>query len=132
MDLKLAKKIINSIKWSMNRNKISHRPIKNITITPQDIVDIYNNQDGKCYWTKVILDEQFNYIPYHPLAISADRVDNKKAYEKENIVLTMRILNLGRREFPEKEFPKVIEQLMESFAIEYKIKKDKNESNRME
>lgn len=132
MDLKVAKKIISSIKWSMNRNKISHRPVKDILLTSQDIIDIYNKQEGKCYWTNVSLDKQYNYIPYHPLAISADRKDNKQPYVKDNIVLTMRILNLGRREFSENEFPKVIDHLMENFAVQYLNKKEKNESNSME
>ena len=132
MDLKLAKKILNSIKWSMNRNKISQRPVKDIILSPQDIIEIYNKQEGKCYWTNVNLDTKYNYIAYHPLAMSADRRDNTQPYVKDNIVLTMRILNLGRREFPENEFPKVIDHLMENFAVQYLNKKEKNESNCME
>lgn len=126
MDLKLAKKVVNGIKWSMQRNQRSNRPVKEISITAQDILDIYKHQNEKCYWTKIGLDSEFNKIPYHPLAISADRKDNKQPYSKENVVLTMRILNLGRREFSENEFPNVVSYLMEKLAIEYIRKKDES------
>ena len=40
IDLKLAKGILGSIAYSQGRNKVSGRPVKEVTITAQDIIDM--------------------------------------------------------------------------------------------
>jgi hypothetical protein len=115
MDLKLAKGMIGGMAYSQGRNKVSGRPVKAITVTEQDLVDIYNNQQGKCYWSGLPLDEKFNKIKHHPFAISPERLDNALPYNKENLVLCRRMFNLGRMAFPEKEFGDVMKLLKEEF-----------------
>jgi hypothetical protein len=115
MDLKLAKGMIGGMAYSQGRNKVSGRPVKVITVTEQDLVDIYNNQQGKCYWSGLPLDEKFNKIKHHPFAISPERLDNALPYNKENLVLCRRMFNLGRMAFPEKEFGDVMKLLKEEF-----------------
>jgi hypothetical protein len=116
MNLKTAKKILANINYSQGRNRVSNRPVKEISLTPDVLVSKFNEQDGKCFWSKLPLSEEFNYIKHHPFAISADRLDNNKGYTYENTVLTRRLFNLGRMAFPEKDFKEVITMLKQEFA----------------
>ena len=44
MDEKLAKSILRGITYSQGRNKVSNRPVKEVTITVQDLLDMYKKQ----------------------------------------------------------------------------------------
>ena len=107
------KKLMANIKYSMGRNKVSGRPVKEIAISGEDLKDIFDEQEGKCYWSNLPLNEDYNFIKHHPFAMSVDRLDNKLGYTKENIVLTRRIFNLGRMSFGHDEFKEVVDLLME-------------------
>ncbi len=111
MDIKIAKKMIGGIEYSQGRNRVNNRPVKEILITAEDLVKKYNDQNGKCYWSGLVLDVKFNAIKHHPFAISPERLDNSKAYTYDNVVLTRRIFNLGRMAFPENDFRVVVEDL---------------------
>ena len=111
MHTKTAKKLMANVHYSQGRNKVSNRPVKEITITEQLLIKKFNEQDGKCFWSGLELDEQFNFIKHHPFAISVERLDNQKGYTYENIVLTRRLFNLGRMAFPENEFKNAIKIL---------------------
>jgi hypothetical protein len=115
MDIKLAKKILGGIAYSQGRNKVSGRPVKEVTITEQDLVNIYNKQSGKCYWSGLSLDQKFNTIKHHPFAISPERLDNNLPYDSTNVVLCRRMFNLGRMAFPEKDFEQAMLVLKEEF-----------------
>lgn len=118
MDFKLAKGMLGSIAYSQGRNRVSGRPVKAVTITEQDLIDIYNNQQGKCYWSGLSLDSSYNQIKHHPFAISPERLDNSKDYDKNNVVLCRRMFNLGRMAFPEKDFETAMKILKEEFKKE--------------
>lgn len=118
MNLKLAKGMLGGIAYSQGRNKVSGRPVKAVTITAEDLIDIYNQQQGKCYWSGLPLDQTFNNIKHHPFAISPERLDNSKDYDKTNVVLCRRMFNLGRMAYPEKEFGDVMKVLKEEFQKE--------------
>lgn len=113
MNIKTAKKLLGGIAYSQGRNRVSGRPVKEITITPEDLIKKYNEQEGKCYWSNLPLNEEYNFIKHHPFAISPERLDNSKPYSYENIVLTRRIFNLGRMAFPAESFQNVMNQLRE-------------------
>ena len=115
MDHKLAKKILGGIAYSQGRNKVSNRPVKPIMLTEQDLVDMYLKQDGKCYWSGLPLNVEFNKIKHHPFAISPERLDNSLPYDTSNVVLCRRMFNLGRMAFPEKDFEEVMALLKEEF-----------------
>ena len=115
MDLKLAKNMLGGIAYSQGRNRVSGRPVKEVTLTEQDFVDMYNTQQGKCYWSGLPLDASFNKIKHHPFAISPERLDNALPYNKENVVLCRRMFNLGRMAFPEKDFSEAMDILKEEF-----------------
>jgi hypothetical protein len=115
MDARLAKRMLGGIAYSQGRNKVSGRPVKAVTLTEQDIVDIYEKQDGLCYWSGLPLDAKYNDIKHHPFAISPERLDNSLPYDKTNVVLCRRMFNLGRMAFPEKDFADAMRQLKEEF-----------------
>ena len=115
MDLKLAKNMLGGIAYSQGRNKVSGRPVKEVTLTEQDLIEMYDNQEGKCYWSGLHLDASFNKIKHHPFAISPERLDNNLPYNKENVVLCRRMFNLGRMAFPEKDFGEAMNILKEEF-----------------
>lgn len=111
MNLKTAKKMIGGIAYSQGRNKVSNRPVKEISVSPEDLIRKFNDQNGKCFWSNLPLNEEFNYIKHHPFAISPERLDNSKPYCYDNIVLTRRMFNLGRMAFPEDDFKIVMAKL---------------------
>lgn len=107
------KKLMANIRYSMGRNKVSGRPVKAITITGEDLKNIFLKQDGKCYWSGLPLKEEYSWVKHHPFAMSVDRLDNKEGYTTENIVLTRRLFNLGRMSFGHDEFKDVVQTLVE-------------------
>lgn len=115
MDIKLAKGMLGGIAYSQGRNRVSGRPVKEVSITAQDLVDMYAEQDGKCYWSGLPLNPEFNKIKHHPFAISPERLDNSLPYSKENVRLCRRMFNLGRMAFPEKDFEEVMKILREEY-----------------
>lgn len=115
MDIKLAKKMLKGIVYSMGRNKVSGRPVKEITLTPDDLVALYQEQGGKCYWSGLPLNPKFNSIKHHPFAISPERLDNAGPYNKDNVKLCRRMFNLGRMAFPENDFQTVMHTLKKEF-----------------
>jgi hypothetical protein len=63
---------------------------------------LFGKQNGRCYWfTEIELDPMLLYVPYHPMAISVDRLvskvtENEGHYTEDNVVLTTRFCNFGR------------------------------------
>lgn len=65
-------------------------------LTVQDIKDLYDKQKGMCYWFNIPLIPSKN--KKHPQQPSIDRIDNKKGYTKDNVVLSCYSANIGRNE----------------------------------
>jgi hypothetical protein len=76
-------------------NDSKNRGIEN-TITIEDINELYEKQNGLCYWFKVPLSPSNERK--HPQQPSLDRLDRNKGYVKDNIVLTCYSANIGRNE----------------------------------
>lgn len=88
------------------RAKASNIPF-NITI--EDVQEIWNKQEGKCYYTNepMILGPSARKWQ----CVSIDRVDSNKGYERENIVLCRGIINLVKNELSIDELLEVIDQI---------------------
>lgn len=111
MNEKTAKRLLANVHYSQGRNRVSNRPVKDITLTVSLLKKKFKEQNGKCYWSNLPLNEDYNYIKHHPFAISVERLDNNKGYEYDNVVLTRRLFNLGRMAYPENEFREAINLL---------------------
>ena len=66
------------------------------TLTVQDINEMYETQNGLCYWFAVPLIPS-NYSK-HPQQPSIDRIDRNKGYTKDNVVLCSYSANIGRND----------------------------------
>jgi hypothetical protein len=65
-------------------------------ITVNDVKELYNKQNGLCYWFKIPL--LITLDQKHPQKPSLDRLDRNKGYTKDNVVLTCYAANIGRNE----------------------------------
>jgi len=68
----------------------------NHTLTVSDINEMFNNQNGLCYWFNIPLVPSNK--PKHPQQPSLDRLDRNKGYTKDNVVLCCYSANIGRNE----------------------------------
>ena len=84
---------------------------KKLTLTIQDLKDQFEIQNRKCYWFDFELNKEHIFEVHHPLAMSVDRIDNSRGYEKDNFVVCCRFANLGRRNASEQQMNEVIKKL---------------------
>lgn len=115
MNSKTAKKLLSNINFSQTRNIARNKlgqnlAIQEIELSSDDLIQKFINQNGKCYWSGISLNESYNYISRHPLAISVDRLDNKIGYVNSNVVLTLRLFNLGKGSYSG-DFSTIINQI---------------------
>jgi hypothetical protein len=82
--------------WANNLLSTTKRRNCENTLTIDEILEIYQNQNGLCFWFKIPL------IPTltnkHPQQPSIDRLDRFKGYTKDNVVLSCYAANIGRNE----------------------------------
>lgn len=67
-----------------------------ISITPEWILNKFNEQNGKCYWLNI--DMIPSILPNHPQQPSLERLDINLGYTKENTVICCLFANLGRKD----------------------------------
>lgn len=78
------------------------------------IMDLWNQQIGKCYWLGIDLIPSAGRSPSSP---SIDRVDCDGGYTKDNIVLCSQFANLGRCDVDAKTFKEFCGTLKSMRAI---------------
>ena len=83
-----------------------------VTITIEDLKEIYEKQDGKCFWLGIPMSLEELYVSHSPFAPSVDRIDNEKGYHSDNIVLTTRFANKGRGAYMGDDFGPRIKKLL--------------------
>lgn len=66
------------------------------TLTVDNINEMFEKQNGLCYWFKIPLIPSNKYK--HPQQPSLDRLDINKGYTKDNVVLCCYSANIGRNE----------------------------------
>ena len=91
-----------------------------IIVTPEELEEIWNSQEGKCYWFGVPLDitllyrDHPDWMPKHPMAPSIDKIDVNGDYTKDNIVITTRFANFGRNVCDFDSFKEIVQTLKNS------------------
>ncbi len=108
-------KIYNAMRHSAGPNS-DRSSLKDLTVTVEDLVDIFEQQQGRCHWLGIKLNPLNNYISRSPLAVSVDRIDNNEGYHKYNIVLCCRLANLGRGSYNYEDFRRVVEYVKEEIC----------------
>lgn len=106
-------------KLSYLRNKCK---LKNIPfdLKKGDLFDIYNLQNGKCYYTNIDIIHNIGKLYYN--SISIERLSPEKGYSKENIVLCSFNINSFKGMMTELEFKEYLNMVIPKL-IEYKDKK---------
>ncbi len=100
-------------------NGIARKEALEVTISAEWLESQFNNQKGKCYWSGYPMDPMRLFGEnFDPLAPSLERLDNKKGYVPGNVVICLRLLNLGRQAYPAGQFEKVMIKLRAHFRDE--------------
>ena len=99
---------LNYLVYDSRRRNIEH------TITKEEIEEIYNNQNGLCYWFGVPLIPSLKHK--YPLQPSLDRLDREKGYTRDNVVLACYTANIGRNTSDEATFSLFVEDLKKALA----------------
>ena len=100
---KICERIISKESYQNYRNKnwakalishAKHHSKTEILIDENFVLELFEKQNGLCYWFKVKL--QPSSEPKYPWQPSLDRLDRTKGYEPGNVVLTCYSANIGR------------------------------------
>lgn len=95
------KKILDSARsaqlgWNAwHQKKGVNRPVKQFSITEQDIERIFFEQGGLSKWLKIPMNPDDVFRKHFPLAPSLDRLDNNKDYSPDNVCISTRFENYG-------------------------------------
>ena len=99
----------NWLKILLANCRLRHKQSSHINceITIEDLIEIYEKQQGLCALTKVKMDHKVALN-----SISIDRKDNNLGYTKENVHLVTKWINVGRRTATLEEIQKAIQEII--------------------
>lgn len=95
----------SSVGGAAGPNSKEWKPSK-LMIDENDLRDIWEYQNGRCYWFNIPLDlgllykDHPDWYPKHPLAPSVDKINDSGDYTKDNLVICCRFANFGRNVYP--------------------------------
>ena len=112
----MMKKARNNAKPGKAKGNGSSRtePLE-VSITADYLENLYAEQNGSCYWTGFPLNPTSQFEKYNPLAPSIDRLDETQGYVPGNVVLCLRLFNLGRQTCPPDKFKHQVDMIREHF-----------------
>jgi hypothetical protein len=94
------------------RESFQRKYLKN-ELTLDLLLEIYNKQNGKCFYTGEYLQlARRNNSAY---SLSIDRIDSNKGYVRDNIVLCSSIANFMKQNYNIKDFLKACKQIADNF-----------------
>ncbi len=97
------------------KNGIKRTEPLDVSIDEFYLIKQYKQQNGKCYWTEYPIDPYGVYERNNPLAPSLERLDESKGYIPNNVVIALRLFNLGRQRCPENKFRDQVMKLKNHF-----------------
>ena len=97
------------------KNGIKRTEPLDVTIDEFYLINQYKKQNGNCYWTEYPIDPYGVYEKNNPLAPSLERLDESKGYIPDNVVIALRLFNLGRQRCPENKFRDQVIKLKDHF-----------------
>tara|TARA_Y100001938_G_C8047070_1_gene409528 strand:- start:679 stop:1146 length:468 start_codon:yes stop_codon:yes gene_type:complete len=86
---------------------------RDLEITIDYLKELWDKQNGLCYWLDVPMDPDGLFVAHSPFAPSVDRLVNKNGYVQGNVVLTVRLANRGRGAYEGSDFKERLNQLIE-------------------
>ena len=98
---------IPSQRVSLIKHNAIHRNI-NFDLTQEDLEDIYQQQEGKCYYTGRELSKE---------TWSPDRIDSSLGYTKDNVVLCLWDVNRMKTNYSIEEFVNLCKLVAENARV---------------
>lgn len=105
---KLAHEYPLSLLYSSCRLGALRRELE-FSLTREDVNSLWEKQGGKCYYSGLDMNQTWN--KKHPQQVSMDRLDTKKGYTLENVVLCCQALNYAKNSFSLEVFQEFLEKL---------------------
>ena len=102
--------LYNISKGIIQRSRVNGIPCD---IDYEDILQLFSEQRGKCYWTGVDID--LIGPPRHPTKPSVDRLIPELGYVKGNIVIASNFINRARSDCDHNVFKSILDDVMKSY-----------------
>lgn len=115
----VRKRPLTTEQWiTMTTNTIKHRSKKSSDLDVDYMVQLWNQQSGKCYYSGLKMRIHQYGEKRHPLSPSVDRIDSSKGYIKGNIVWSSWICNAGKSSLSVQEYIKICRMVSEKWKME--------------
>lgn len=95
-------------KYSKQKRKNLKKAVLVVTITYQDLLDLWQSQNGLCALTHTQMDHVFNSLK----TVSVDRINSSKGYIPGNVQLVCKWVNLAKQDASNQDMKDV---LLEAF-----------------
>lgn len=79
-------------------------------VSPEEVLEIYDSQGGRCFYTGEILELSCN----SKNVLSIDRIDPEKNYTKDNIVLCTKLVNTMKSNLKIEDFERICKIIYET------------------
>ena len=94
---KLYQNVCNSAKPPVEKGQeFGRKTARKVDIDRHDLEKKFNEQNGKCALTGVVIDLNELYVPNSLMAPSVDRINPNGDYTYDNIHIVLRFVNFGR------------------------------------
>jgi AraC-like DNA-binding protein len=91
-------------------------------LTTQDLQDVWDAQDGKCYYTGIPMansptNREYRALSHRADLVSLDRKNPDGHYTKDNIVFCCSCINFAKNDWSEDEFKAFLTQIVSSINL---------------